>query len=170
MKLVKSRKENLPQIIQMIKDAQDLLASQNIDQWQNGYPTKSILLKDIQDLQSYILLNTKGLPLATAMFSTKREPTYSKIDGGWMTPNQTQYGVIHRMAVSKNYRRKGIAKYIFNACETMLKTSQIKSMRIDTHEQNHGMRTLLKTLNYNYCGVIYLENGDKRLAYEKLIQ
>ena len=43
-------------------------------------------------------------------------------------------------------------------------------MRIDTHEQNHGMRTLLKTLNYNYCGVIYLENGDKRLAYEKLIQ
>ena len=105
-----------------------------------------------------------------AMFSTKIEPTYSKIDGGWMTPDQTQYGVIHRMAVSKNYRRKGIAKYIFNTCETMLKTSQIKSMRIDTHEQNHGMRTLLKTLNYNYCGVIYLENGDKRLAYEKLIQ
>ena len=59
MKLIKSRKENLPQIIQIIKDAQDLLASQNIDQWQNGYPTKSILLKDIQDLQSYILLNQK---------------------------------------------------------------------------------------------------------------
>ena len=151
MKLIKSRKENLPQIIQIIKDAQDLLASQNIDQWQNGYPTKSILLKDIQDLQSYILLNAKGLPLATAMFSTKIEPTYSKIDGGWMTPDQTQYGVIHRMAVSKNYRRKGIAKYIFNTCETMLKTSQIKSMRIDTHEENYSMQKLLKASEYSYC-------------------
>ena len=146
------------------------MASQNIDQWQNGYPTKSILLKDIQDLQSYILLNAKGLPLATAMFSTKIEPTYSKIDGGWMTPDQTQYGVIHRMAVSKNYRRKGRAKSIFNTCETMLKTSQIKSMRIDTHQDNHSMQSLLKHLKYSYCGDIYLQNGDKRFAFEKLIQ
>jgi hypothetical protein len=28
---------------------------------------------------------------------------------------------------------------------------------------------LLKKLGYVFCGMIYLENSDKRLAYEKLI-
>ena len=42
-------------------------------------------------------------------------------------------------------------------------------MRIDTHEENLGMQGLLKKLGYHYCGVIYLENNDKRLAFEKLI-
>ena len=42
-------------------------------------------------------------------------------------------------------------------------------MRIDTHVDNTGMQNLLLKLNYNYCGIIYLENGDLRLAYEKLI-
>jgi hypothetical protein len=32
------------------------------------------------------------------------------------------------------------------------------------------MQSLLKDLKYSYCGEIYLQNGDKRLAYEKLIQ
>ena len=170
MKLIKARKEDLPLIVEIIKDAQDLLASQNIDQWQNGYPTKSILLGDIQNMESYILTDAKGFPVATAMFSTKGEPTYSKIDGNWITTEQTQYGVIHRMAVSKSYRRKGIAKFIFNAFETMLAKSNIKSVRIDTHEENYSMQKLLKASEYSYCGVIYLMNGDKRLAYEKLIQ
>ena len=170
MKLIKARKEDLPLIVEIIKDAQDLLASQNIDQWQNGYPTKSILLDDIQNMESYLLTDAKGFPLATAMFSTKGEPTYSKIDGDWITTGQTQYGVIHRMAVSKSYRRKGIAKFIFNAFETILEKSNIKSMRIDTHEENYSMQKLLKGSEYSYCGIIYLMNGDKRLAYEKLIQ
>ncbi len=170
MKLIKAKKEDLPLIVEIIKDAQDLLASQNIDQWQNGYPTKSILLDDIQNMESYLLTDAKGFPLATAMFSTKGEPTYSKIDGDWITTGQTQYGVIHRMAVSKSYRRKGIAKFIFNAFETMLAKSNIKSMRIDTHEENYSMQKLLKGSEYSYCGIIYLMNGDKRLAYEKLIQ
>ena len=55
MKLIKAKKEDLPLIVEIIKDAQDLLASQNIDQWQNGYPTKSILLGDIQNMESYLL-------------------------------------------------------------------------------------------------------------------
>ena len=42
-------------------------------------------------------------------------------------------------------------------------------MRIDTHEENLGMQGLLKKLGYHHCGVIYLENNDKRLAFEKLI-
>jgi len=170
MKLLRAQKKDLFSIMSIIKDAQELLAGQNIDQWQNGYPNKTIILKDIQNNQSYVVKSERGDVTATAMFSTRNEPTYSKIEGRWMSPKQTKYGVIHRMAVSKNYRGQGMAKFIFNQCEQMLSEKKIPSMRIDTHEGNFGMQKLLKTTGYSYCGVIYLENGDKRLAFEKLIQ
>jgi beta-glucosidase/6-phospho-beta-glucosidase/beta-galactosidase len=107
--------------------------------------------------------------IATAMFSTRLEPTYKVIDGKWMSSNSDRYGVIHRMAIAKKNRRSGVSKFIFKTFEMVLKKNKIKSMRIDTHVDNTGMQNLLLKLNYNYCGIIYLENGDLRLAYEKLI-
>ena len=170
MKLINATKQDLPSMMHIIKDAQDLLATQNIDQWQNGYPTENILLSDIQNNESYIVKSDNNTPIATAMFSVRGEPTYIKIEGQWMSDNQSTYGVIHRMAVSKKFRRKGVAKFIFKQSEEFLFTSKIKSMRIDTHQDNHSMQSLLKRLKYSYCGDIYLQNGDKRLAFEKLIQ
>jgi len=170
MKLINATKQDLPSMMHIIKDAQDLLATQNIDQWQNGYPTENILLSDIQNNESYIVKSDNNTPIATAMFSVRGEPTYIKIEGQWMSDNQSTYGVIHRMAVSKKFRRKGIAKFIFKQSEEFLFASKIKSMRIDTHQDNHSMQSLLKHLKYSYCGDIYLQNGDKRFAFEKLIQ
>ena len=169
MNLLRAKKKDLKGIMDIIKDAQELLANQNIDQWQNGYPNESIISNDIDNNESYLLKSHAQSPIATAMFSTKNEPTYSKIEGSWSDPDQTIYGVIHRMAVAKNHRGKGFAKFLFKKCEQMLYEHKIPSMRIDTHEENLGMQELLKTMGYAYCGIIYLENRDKRLAYEKLL-
>jgi ribosomal protein S18 acetylase RimI-like enzyme len=119
--------------------------------------------------ESYVVMSEDLTVLATAMFSTKNEPTYKTIQGNWITKPNATYGVIHRMAVNENFRGTGIAKLIFNQCEQILKQNTIHSMRIDTHENNISMQTLLKTLGYTFCGIIYLENNDKRLAFEKLI-
>jgi ribosomal protein S18 acetylase RimI-like enzyme len=153
----------------IIGQAQAYLASQHIEQWQNGYPNESAILKDIKNTESYVVKSEDSSLLATAMFTTRNEPTYKRIEGQWLTKNNATYGVIHRMAVSNKFRGKGIAKFIFFQCEQNLKQNNIKSMRIDTHEENLGMQGLLKKLGYHYCGVIYLENNDKRLAFEKLI-
>jgi hypothetical protein len=107
--------------------------------------------------------------MATTMFTTNPESTYTTIEGNWLTPQNSVYGVIHRMAVGNSFRKLGIAKFIFNYFESLLESQNIKSMRIDTHEENIGMQTLLKTLDYSYCGIIYLDNNDKRLAFEKII-
>jgi ribosomal protein S18 acetylase RimI-like enzyme len=168
MKFLLAKKNDIDAVISIIKDAQELLANQNIAQWQNGYPNKMVICNDIDNNESFLLTSNKE-PIATAMFSTKNEPTYSKIEGNWMNPTQITYGVIHRMAVAKKHRGKGFAKYIFNQCEQYLSEKKIQSMRIDTHKDNIGMQQLLKNLGYSYRGIIYLENGDKRLAFEKLI-
>ena len=169
MKFLTAKKEDLYRIMQIIGEAQAYLAAQHIDQWQNGYPNEQTILKDIQNDESYILESDGSIQIATAMFTTKNEPTYTNIEGNWITKIDAKYGVIHRMAVCENFRGTGIAKFIFNHFEQILKQNSIQSMRIDTHENNLGMRTLLKKLGYVFCGVIYLDNDDKRLAFEKLI-
>ena len=132
---------------------------------------KSAILEDFKNNESYIVTSKDSTLIGTAMFSTKKEPTYKSIEGKWITKSDAKYGVIHRMAVTNESRKKGVAKFIFEQCEQQLfHQNNINSMRIDTHEDNLAMQSLLKKLKYLYCGVIYLDNGDKRLAYEKLIK
>ncbi|AOR27985.1 acetyltransferase, GNAT family [Formosa sp. Hel1_33_131] len=169
MKFLPSKKEYISLIMQLIGEAQAYLAAQDIEQWQNGYPNEQAILKDILNNESYVVKLEDSNLLATAMFTTKNEPTYKSIEGHWITESDATYGVIHRMAVGEKFRGTGVAKFIFNHCEQTLKQTSIQSMRIDTHEDNLGMQALLKRLGYVFCGVIYLENNDKRLAYEKLI-
>ena len=41
-------------------------------------------------------------------------------------------------------------------------------LRIDTHQNNRPMRTLIPRAGFAYCGVIHLADGSPRLAYERL--
>jgi len=91
------------------------------------------------------------------------------IEGDWITKANATYGVIHRMAVANKFRNKGVAQFIFEQCEQLLLKNRVDSMRIDTHQDNLAMQALLTKLKYTYCGVVYLDDGDKRLAYEKRI-
>ena len=56
MNLLRAKKKDLKGIMDIIKDAQELLANQNIDQWQNGYPNESIIINDIDNNESYLLV------------------------------------------------------------------------------------------------------------------
>ena len=169
MKLIYSKSSNIATIMSIINDAQKYLHSLNIDQWQDGYPNKIQIELDIKNEDSYIVLNDENETIGTTVFTTKKEATYQNIEGNWLTPENAKYGVIHRLAVGDEYRKLGLAKFVFTECENRLKEAGVKSMRIDTHRDNLGMQHMLKKRSYKYCGVIILDSGDERLAYEKLI-
>lgn len=169
MEIKLSEGKDINAIMEIIKDAQELLASQNIDQWQNAYPNIAQIKEDIHNKNSFVICKKHEI-IASLMFSTKIEHTYNEIDGKWLSAEKSKYGVIHRLAVSKHHHKKGIAKFIFTYFENLLSTLEINSMKIDTHPDNITMQTLLKKMNYIYCGVIYLEDNDKRFAYEKILK
>ncbi len=169
MTFSKSNTKDLPSIMKIIGEAQAYMASQGIDQWQDGYPSETLILDDIANDESYIVKNERNTIIGTAMFTANLEPDYNIINGKWLTPDDAKYGVIHRIAVGGNNRGTGIAKFIIKECEQYLIKNNIASMRIDTHVDNIGMQSLIKGLGYIYCGIIYLEDGDKRLAFEKIL-
>lgn len=169
MQLSKAQKKDLSAIMKIVADAQRYLASLGIDQWQNGYPEDFVIQNDIDNNEMYILHGSENTLLGISMFTIQPESTYEKIEGKWLTPADSVYGVIHRMAVLTNYKKAGLAQFMFNEFEKRLKENGIKSMRIDTHKDNKGMQALLKKRNYTYCGVIYVRDGSPRLAFEKLV-
>ncbi|MBT7705618.1 MAG: GNAT family N-acetyltransferase [Polaribacter sp.] len=171
MKIKLSTLENIPEIMTIIKDAKELLASLKIDQWQNGYPNAAQVEQDILKGESYVVLSDENQVIATSMFTTNKEPTYQIIEeGSWKVDETKNYGVIHRMAIKKEYRKQGLATLLFDEFHQQLKSKNIQSLKIDTHEENLGMQALIKKIGYQYCGIIYTNYGAKRLAFEKVIQ
>ena len=52
----------------------------------------------------------------------------------------------------------------------MAKDAGRDSVRIDTHRGNAPMRAMLERNGYLMCGSVYLENGEHRVAYEKIVK
>ncbi|MBU5454866.1 GNAT family N-acetyltransferase [Caproiciproducens sp. MSJ-32] len=167
MKLRKSKEKDIKDIMKIIKEAQDYFKEMKIDQWQNGYPNEDAIRKDILNGYSYVLTDNDKV-IATVALSFDGEATYNEIyEGSWLTDNE--YAVIHRIAVTEEMKGKNIASIILKRIEEICKERAIKSIKIDTHEDNLSMQRLLKKNNFKYCGVIYLEGKVKRIAFEKEI-
>ncbi len=172
MEFRKTQIEDVEEILEIIDDAKAYLKSKGIDQWQNGYPNKDVILEDIKLGYSYVLLDDNKV-IATAAISFDGEITYNKIlDGNWLSDEDSnnKYAVIHRIAVAKQYRGHGISSILIHDIENLCKDYDIKSIRVDTHKENTSMQNLLKKHNFKYCGWIYLLDKSMRNAYEKLVE
>lgn len=163
MKLRQATINDLSAIITIINQAKAYFKSHGINQWQDGYPNEISIVNDIQRKESYVLEENNEI-LATVMISCAGESNYNYIDGKWLQDDK--YLVIHRIAIRDDQKGNGLAKIILDeAC----KLFDLPSIRIDTHKDNLSMQRFLAKYGFNYCGIIYLENKDTRLAYEKII-
>lgn len=150
----------LPQIMEVYAKARAFMAQNgNPLQWGQNYPPEEMIRQDILDGKSYV--NLKGEEIAAVFyFAAEEDPTYRVIDGAWL--NDDPYGVIHRIAVAQN--GKGVAGECFRFA-----MAQCKNLRIDTHEDNLPMQRCLAKHGFARCGIVYLEDGDPRIAYQKVV-
>ncbi|NFT97850.1 GNAT family N-acetyltransferase [Clostridium botulinum] len=167
MEFKKSTEEDISNIMRIINEAQIYFREQKINQWQNDYPNIDTIKEDIKNDYSYVFLMDKQI-VATLALSFDGEKTYDIIyDGKWISNNK--YAVIHRMAVNNSHKGNGIASKIFKNREMICLEKGVHSIKIDTHVENKAMQNLLKKNNFHYCGIIYLEDNSKRIAFEKIV-
>ncbi|WP_252229215.1 MULTISPECIES: GNAT family N-acetyltransferase [unclassified Clostridium] len=167
MEFKKSTEEDISNIMRIINEAQIYFKEQKINQWQNDYPNIETIKEDIKNDYSYVFLMDKQI-VATVALSFNGEKTYDIIyDGKWISNNK--YAVIHRMAVNNSRKGNGIASKILENTEKICLEKDVHSIKIDTHVENKAMQNLLKKNNFHYCGIIYLEDNSKRVAFEKII-
>jgi len=165
-----SKLSDLPRLMEIFDEARKTIALLGINQWQNGYPTHDIIENDINKGESYAVEISDTLAGSFVMI-LDGEPTYDNIyEGKWKSGNENQsYLTIHRVAISVAKRGTGISGEIIKFAERKAKENGKTAIRIDTHEGNVVMRRMLEKNGFEYCGIIYLENKDPRVAYEKII-
>ena len=145
-------------------------ADGNLEQWAApGFPPDDLLLRDIARGGGFVMLSDKISPRASLGRDDKTviayfallpspEPTYAHIDGAWLTDGP--YGVIHRMASYPEVH--GIFSAVIDFAAV-----RYPHIRIDTHRDNRIMQHLIAKHGFTYCGIIWLEDGTERLAYER---
>ncbi len=170
MRLRKSTSMDLSEIMKIIRQAQESLRLQNIDQWQNQYPNEDTILSDIEHGYSYVLYDeVSERVVATVAVSFDGEETYQNIANGSWAYNEP-YGVIHRIAVHNEYLCKGIAALLISKIQELALNQGVFHLRVDTHKDNVPMQKLLKKFEFIQCGIIYTKDGAERIAFEKHIK
>lgn len=157
----KTKKDDLEKVMKIYEDARDFMKENgNPNQWGNTYPEKELIMKDISEGKSYVCVDD-GEIVGVFYFNIGTDPTYLKIyQGNWL--NDRPYGVIHRIASAR--RNRGVAAFCLEWC-----FKRCPNIRIDTHRDNIIMQNFLKKHGFERCGIIKIEDGSERLAYQKSI-
>lgn len=169
MEIVKADISDLADIYRILRQGADFLHECGVDQWTCGYPQIEIVKRDIQSGCCYkVLAEDRIVAAFTAIVG--EEPNYTEIyDGAWLTEGDN-YCTIHRISVANDQRGKGIASLIYSYVEDFCAKGNISSIRIDTHKDNLPQLKAFEKNGFKYCGIIYVEDGGERVAYEKILE
>jgi RimJ/RimL family protein N-acetyltransferase len=168
MQYRKSIEADMPSIMHIIHQAQTQLKEAGVNQWQNQYPNEAAILNDIHNQESYVVLDHERV-IGTFALSFRIESTYNQIyEGNWLSIQD--YAVIHRIALDNEYKGLGVSTEVIDTIEEWCVNKKVFSIKIDTHEDNKSMRRMLEKNGFVYCGIIFLLDGNSRVAYEKLLR
>ncbi|MBQ0079576.1 MAG: N-acetyltransferase [Eubacterium sp.] len=156
----RAKSVDLPNILTIYESARAyMIETGNPTQWAGGYPAKELLEDDIEKEQLYVFEEGGQIHGAFA-FIIGDDPTYQVIENGtWL--NDDEYGTIHRIA--SDGKCMGVLETCVNFC-----AERIDNLRIDTHHDNKVMQEAVKRQGFIECGVIYVEDGSARIAYQRM--
>lgn len=159
--------EDIDEIMIAVEDARALLKEEGNGQWQFGYPNRDDFINDINNKNLYVVLN--GDEIASVCALTYYEEAYHHLyEGAWKT--DCNYIVMHRVAVKEKFRGQGFGKALFEVFIDVAKKEGIKSLRIDTHQNNKIMIHLFELFGFEFCGRAILPPNKDRVMYEKVLE
>ena len=164
----KAQPSDMADIMTVMDAAKKIMRqSGNMHQWGEGYPSEAVITADMERNGGFVIEEgdgehqSPGKVVGYFAFLASPEPTYARIyEGKWLDDEQP-YHVVHRIASYPDAH--GIFRSIMDYC-----SSHDPNIRIDTHQDNTIMQHVINKCNFTYCGIIYLANGDERLAYQRL--
>jgi hypothetical protein len=159
MKIELATSKNINRILKIYESAKKFMESQGNHQWHAGYPGFKMVKAEIKKKELYVVKDEDNEIAAVFAFILGVDHTYLKIDGKWL--NDEPYGTIHRLAKVKE--TKGILKFVVDYCFSLT-----DNIRIDTKETNKAMISKLLELGFSKCGIIVLDNGEDRIAFQKI--
>ena len=142
----------------LIDQAKAHLKAQGIDQWQTGYPDLACIQRDLQNQKGYFLADG-GKAAGYLCIDFDGEPAYLDLKRQWSS--DAPYAVVHRMAISDEYRGQGIASMAFDLVRQLCLSRDVRRIRVDTDADNQKMQHILAKNGFTYRGTIWFDNSEK---------
>lgn len=160
-------KADIPAIMQIIKQVAPLMRAAGNLQWDDTYPNPQVFENDIALAQLWVAEVDDVIAGVTAI-TTEQYPEY--VQAG-LDINEEAI-VTHRLAVSPDYRGRGIAEALMLQAEKEAIRRNIPLLRVDTNTDNQATQKLFPKLGYTFAGEIALEfrPGLRFYCYEKRLQ
>lgn len=167
MVIKKASKPDLEQLLSVVKSCGQNMIEQGIFQWNENYPSKEVLLEDIE-LQQLWKLEDGNSIVGLIVLTEIEDPEYELVK--WLTKNYKNL-YIHRLAVHPKFQGKGNAKKLMDLAENYAKEKGYISIRLDTFSQNKRNQQFYEQRNYIKLESIYFPNQSvfPFYCYEKII-
>ena len=145
----------------------DEMIKNGIFQWNETYPSKEILQKDIEFQQLWKL--TENNTIIGIIVLTKIEDVeYKSVK--WLTENRNNL-YVHRLAVHPTYQGQGYAQKLMSFAENYAVDNNYNSIRLDTFSKNIRNQKFYEKRGYIKLESIFFPNQSAHpfYCYEKVL-
>lgn len=164
LKIKKAELEDLNIIISIFRNAINAMNDNNINQWDEIYPTNTNLEQDILNKQMYVGIKDDEI-VSAVVINNEFEEEYK--NGNWRYENE-RFAVVHRLCVNPIHQNKKIGKDTMIKIEELLKIEGIQSIRLDAFSLNPYALQMYETLGYQKVGEVNWRKGLFYLLEKKL--
>lgn len=152
----KGAKEDLPQIMELVKSAVDHMETHGIFQWDNLYPTIEDFAEDIKEKQLFVGTADGGLAV---ICTVNRQCDGDYKNGQWKQPEKP-FAVIHRLCVNPAFQNRGVARRTMSYIESLAKADGISAVRLDVYSKNPFALRLYQSCGYEEVGTVHWRKGE----------
>lgn len=166
--------DDVPAIVATLEAGRSLLASDGIDQWQDGIgPSVDLVTSDVARGWGRVFL-IDGEVAATAALTDEPEPAYDQIvDGAWQTRDNvviptgatSVYATIHRVAVAPAFRGMHVAQRFYARLIEEARARGFAEIRVDTHADNVRMQRVIASAGFSRACTVRISDNPKDLRW-----
>ncbi len=149
MELEQVSLDQLQEVLRIYKSCVRQHQKLGFNQWDKDYPSREVVLRDIELNQLFGIKNKNRL-IAVVAFTDDEPQEYVELS--W--ENNQNYKIVHRLGVHEDYIGRGLATKLMWLLERRAIISNVKSVRLDTFSPNKIALKLYLKLGYKKVGVV----------------
>lgn len=148
--------DRLAEVMQIYKDATRKMDEMNIFQWDDEYPSREMIEKDIRSRTMYGYFEGDEI-CAVGVLNEDQSEEYKEVH--WNFPDEKPL-VLHRLVVSPRHQNKGISKQMIRHAEEFAEKHHYKTIRFDAFMENPVSTGVYRRAGYVVSGTVTFRKGE----------
>jgi ribosomal protein S18 acetylase RimI-like enzyme len=154
----------LEAIFGVVRDATRWMDAQGIRQWDEIYPNREILGKDVERNEMHVIQAEGGVG-GLMVLNEHQPPEYGAVE--WRHTGRAL--VVHRLTIHPTCQRRGLATHLMDFAEETAAMEGYNCIRLDAFTCNPAAFTLYENRGYRKAGLVRFRKGEF-YCYEKAVE